>query len=316
MDNINGRIIFGVLARHGAVSLPGTGVLWVERVAARREGSRLIPPRNAVRFSPKERDDAQSVVTLLEGHAGSAESAGQIYREWFEGARTAKGVRIEGVGELTGHTFTPSPELEKALNPHIPASGQKIKIKRRGGGRAAGIVFSILAIVLIAGSAWWYFGHESLGWPLLPWEAGRQSSVAVAAPENPTPPIPDRIVPADSLAVEADSLPVETVADTLATGMAAPSATQEPTATATPMTTALYHVVGGVFSVDANADKYIAGMKRKFPSLDISYQKVPFKGGKVMVSLYSSADRKEADRHLSEMSRATSNPDLWIYKSN
>ncbi len=73
-----------------------------------------------------------------------------------------------------------------------------------------------------------------------------------------------------------------------------------------------YMVVGGMFVVPGNADKYIAEMRRHFPDLD--YVKHPYGSG-TLVSVGSAPDRTEAQRTRNSIARQTGHYDMWVYDS-
>lgn len=303
-------LIFNALAGRHTALLPGVGCLWVERVPATAKGNRLTPPRNAVRFGTREREEAESVVAMLAG-AGVQEPE-KAYESWQEALPSERTFAIEGVGELRAGHFTPSAELDALLNPS--AAVKPMKLRRRKRRTWPWVVLPV--VLLLAGGAWFVLmceeGRE--------WKECLVSRFCVntgrnGADDKAVQPVENNVHPVDeAAAVAVDSLPV---ADTGADSAVA-STSEEPAATTTAATAGeggvRYVVVGGVFSVMANADKYVAQMRRKYPDLAYEYEKIPYKGGTIMVALSISSDMERAQAEMRTISRATSNRDMWIYK--
>lgn len=344
------KIIFNELASRRAVWLPEVGTLYVEQRAASVEGrDRITPPANKVEFSRNQTEGSRSAVDLLEGAGVERGAAEEQYRSWLDGARTDTGIRIEGVGELKRGFFTPSAELGKLLNPYIGNTQQKLPLSGREKGL---IVLIVVCVVVLAGGWYWWWKCGSADEPFYN-NARRHSQyrTAVDGGSSAQPQTAGAGDAAQGSATTTDSTMPDTTArhegsaltdatgnaqtdtgaashpetqsgnSTAQTGTTAvtnttasgsqdsrPAATQQAVAASGPR----YYIVAAMFSSDANADKYIGKQKKRFP--DVAFEKVPYAGSKIIVSVFSTTDEAQAAQTRRRMSAEMNDPELWVYK--
>lgn len=297
-DNIT-QLLFNALAQRQTVVLLGIGSLRFRRVAAKLEGSTLTPPRNMFRFSSRE--EGRSLLDMLVNEAGCTREEGEeAYRRWLHRIKQGHSVVIEGVGRIEDDFFTPSEELERLLNPTSDAS---VVLRRHRSLRGLWIGLAAVALVAVAGGAWWYVNMHSAPAP---------TRVA----QTTEKPAAEVVETADSVAtesvVEGAAEPVEEVVP-VAESAQSPAPENKPTPATTEigeMTSGMSYVVVGVFSTEANARKFIEQMVRRAPEMACRAYK--FQGSKFMVSGFESADGAEASAFIRD--HRAQFPDLWAYK--
>lgn len=297
-DNIT-QLLFNALAQRQTVVLLGIGSLRFRRVAAKLEGSTLTPPRNMFRFSSRE--EGRSLLDMLVDEAGCTREEGEeAYRRWLHRIKQGHSVVIEGVGRIEDDFFTPSEELERLLN---PTSGAPVVLRRHRSLRGLWIGLAAVALVAVAGGAWWYVNMHSAPAP---------TRVA----QTTEKPAAEVVETADNVATEsvvegAAELVEEVVS--VAESAQSPAPENKPAPATTEigeMTSGMSYVVVGVFSTEDNARKFIEQMARRAPEMACRAYK--FQGSKFMVSGFESADGAEASAFIRD--HRAQFPDLWAYK--
>ena len=297
-DNIT-QLLFNALAQRQTVVLLGIGSLRFRRVAAKLEGSTLTPPRNMFRFSSRE--EGRSLLDMLVDEAGCTREEGEeAYRRWLHRIKQGHSVAIEGVGRIEDDFFTPSEELERLLN---PTSDAPVVLRRHRSLRGLWIGLAAVALVAVAGGAWWYVNMHSAPAP---------TRVA----QTTEKPAAEVVETADNVAtesvVERAAEPVEEVVP-VAESAQSPAPENKPAPATTEigeMTSGMSYVVVGVFSTEDNARKFIEQMARRAPEMACRAYK--FQGSKFMVSGFESADGAEASAFIRD--HRAQFPDLWAYK--
>lgn len=292
-DNIT-QLLFNALAQRQTVVLLGIGSLRFRRVAAKLEGSTLTPPRNMFRFSSRE--EGRSLLDMLVDEAGCTREEGEeAYRRWLHRIKQGHSVVIEGVGRIEDDFFTPSEELERLLN---PTSDAPVVLRRHRSLRGLWIGLAAVALVAVAGGAWWYVNMHSAPAPM-------------RVAQTTEKPAAEVVETADSV-VESAAEPVEEVVP-VAESVQSPAPENKPAPATTEigeMTLGMSYVVVGVFSTEANARKFIEQMVRRAPEMACRAYK--FQGSKFMVSGFESADGAEASAFIRD--HRAQFPDLWVYK--
>ncbi|MBP3611818.1 MAG: hypothetical protein J6J14_01265 [Rikenellaceae bacterium] len=294
-DNIT-QLLFNALAQRQTVVLLGIGSLRFRRVAAKLEGSTLTPPRNMFRFSSRE--EGRSLLDMMVDEAGCTREEGEeAYRRWLHRIKQGHSVVIEGVGRIEDDFFTPSEELERLLN---PTSGAPVVLRRHRSLRGLWIGLAAVALVAVAGGAWWYVNMHSAPVPTL-------------VAQKTEKPVAEVVETADSVA-EGAAEPVEEFVPVAESAQSpAPENKPAPAPATTEigeMTSGMSYVVVGVFSTEANARKFIEQMARRAPEMACRAYK--FQGSKFMVSGFESADGAEASAFIRD--HRAQFPDLWAYK--
>ncbi|MBQ6691413.1 MAG: hypothetical protein IJN01_06970 [Rikenellaceae bacterium] len=292
-DNIT-QLLFNALAQRQTVVLLGIGSLRFRRVAAKLEGSTLTPPRNMFRFSSRE--EGRSLLDMLVDEAGCTREEGEeAYRRWLHRIKQGHSVVIEGVGRIEDDFFTPSEVLERLLN---PTSDAPVVLRRHRSLRGLWIGLAAVALVAVAGGAWWYVNMHSAPAPM-------------RVAQTTEKPAAEVVETADSV-VESAAEPVEEVVP-VAESVQSPAPENKPAPATTEigeMTSGMSYVVVGVFSTEANARKFIEQMARRAPEMACRAYK--FQGSKFMVSGFESADGAEASAFIRD--HRAQFPDLWVYK--
>ncbi len=297
------KIIFNALATRQSVLLPGVGTLRVEQKSAQSlSGRRVMAPRHGVVFSPSEELGGESIVSLITAIGSlNEEQAGELYRVWLEERRKGETLTIDRVGTLSEGRFVMASALGKALNP-IPES--VVRMRRRGASpRWAWILTGVIVLVLCV-CCFSYFVWDFMG--LRPYFApANRMQIETIEP----------VVTSDSAAVSADTVAVneapaaESVGadaeEVIARSLAAQVAQNQPAKASVP----LFHVIAGTFSVEANADRCIAELRKKHGEL--AFRKIPAPSGRFMVSVYSSERKDDA---LREAIRIGGDSGWWVWE--
>ncbi len=293
------KIIFDELAGRRSVVLPGIGTLGVERRAAVLKNRRTLEaPYNLVTFSRKEIASVLSVVDLLTNEGVDVETAQQTYEQWLQQARVGTSVKVEEAGALESGFFKVAEPLNVLLNPGYE---KVVRLKPLHRFRAvwigAVVVILLLGVAGYYGYVYYYDGNQSP-------KSGKEIPMSLS--EEPV-----------KESVLVDSMRTENPVDD-SSEVREPAATLSSETLTTPAEAAgavsgyQYYVVAGVYSTEENADKAIA--KLRSADATVMCEKVPFAGGKIMISLYSSGDEAQVSRERSRLARQLGNSDLWVYK--
>ncbi|MDR2885333.1 MAG: SPOR domain-containing protein, partial [Rikenellaceae bacterium] len=197
-------------------------------------------------------------------------------------------------GEINGKAFTPSPELDKVLN---PVGGRAIQLTPRVQSKQIAIIAGVVAVVIVGLFIYFHRSPEERRHAYQEQMARdlerRNLERAQKGMEMVTA---DQAPPGLDGTDAADAQPATQTASTPAATAAGP----------------LYHVVFGVFSTPENADKFIREFKAKDTQTAVSFTVVKMGNGKLVVSGFASADEKQADAKRKQY--AAQYPGLWIYK--
>ena len=308
--------IFRTLTEGCGITMPGIGSLYVRPYPSTmlRPG-RIIPPGRRIIFSSDEDPNLQNIITkiALTEHI-SEENANEIYRQWQNRAVSDKTITIDGVGKIENGNFKPAKDLESILKPF---GHEMLRLKKVGHKSLTYAITAALIIILAGAGFSWYKGYLScIGIP----------SVAELM-NNYANNHPAHIVP------EASHKPQQVVADTIATGTAVPPSAedsitrsliagvtdsnastdktdgQQQTSNLTTGQQDIYHVVGGVYSNETNADKFIA--KSRIKNDTLIYVKLPSSRQRVIVSIYQTEDRQKALKVMRKLDKGRGS--LWVY---
>ncbi|MDR2912175.1 MAG: hypothetical protein LBV38_02585 [Alistipes sp.] len=264
MNSID-RLIYDALAMRRSVLLEGVGTLEVRRRGAKRiSDTQIIPPQNVVLFSPDEDEGAVDVTLLVADANGVTESeATAIYQSWLEEHRTDAGVAIDGVGEVRDGRFVVAESMHITLNP----TNEEIvtmETERNSAPTWAWLVIGILAAVLLLGLAWNWKNGSFMG------RGSETVEIATAVAEA-------TVAAQAAFAAEAEIA--------AASASSAASTETEAVEAAGPR----YHVIAGAFSVESNADNFMARIKREHPELTVEKLTNP-SNGYSMVSIFQSPE--------------------------
>lgn len=296
------QLLFNALAQRQTVVLPGIGSLRFKRIAAKLEGSTLTPPRNMFRYSSRE--EGRSLLDMLISAAGCTREEGEeAYRRWLRRIKQGHSIVIEGVGRIEEDFFKPSDELEQLLN---PVASAPLTIKRRRSWRGVWITLAAVAIIGVAGAAWWCVQMQPTSTPAVVAQKVEKPKTEMVEVAEKT----DSVV-AEQVATEVTPEVATEVAPVQKERAPAPAPTPVPVSTEVgEMTSGMSYVVMGVFSTEENARKYVTQLAKRAPEIGCRIYR--FQGAKFMVSGFESADGAAATTFIRE--HRTQFPDLWAYK--
>jgi cell division septation protein DedD len=316
------QLIFDALAARRSVSFAGIGTLEVKRRGAKKlSETEIAPPYNEVVFTPDEVEGSSSVVSLVmdEGKINEQEAV-SVYGSWLEEALHPDGsIEIQGVGEVKEREFIVARPLNVVLNPN----SEKIltmEAKKKNAAKAWAWAAIAVLVLLIAIGVMKFFqngGFKGMKKKPTPTEL---VGTHVGAVDSLVVSTVDENGKAEKIKVPVEKgAPVGTgvVGTQPATPPAKKPATQASPAqkpAAAPTTTAAkgsFHVIAGAFSIEKNADNFIAKIKREHPELNPQKIAHP-RNGLTMVSIYSASTSREAAGKLSLYWDV--NLDLWVYR--
>ena len=295
------NIIYNTLLSWKTVNLPKVGSLRLDFAGAKQTGNKLIPPSTTVVFSRKRIPDGEDILDLIVAQEKcDFTQAREMYNKWLGNAEGYK-LRIDGVGMIDNKTFVPTKELFTLLNQNRDPKETEGKGKKKSS-RWVLVTILIAALVIILLLAGYYCG----------WYRSCCTSASVVADTLTTAVVeaPDvtEVVPgvgeASSEELIAESLKEEVRAeegkDTAAVTAPAPHDKMY-----------RYYVVAGVFSIEGNAGKYVAQIKKCRPQLDP--EKIALPDGRTMVVIYGSDSKAEAQKVRRKNLRV--NEALWVWEN-
>lgn len=316
------KLLYNLLASGESVVLPEVGTLRVEQTPTTLSGKVVTYASRRVRFSSRADRKVRTLVEVMVSEYGlTAEVATEAYGEWLRVARNGSELKIEGVGSLRKGFFTPTNEFEReALNPWQPAP---VTLHRR----RSPLPYIFVACIALgaAGGWWWIVGNEQraekMAGEIAEAVDGEITEEAIVASLEEYAEELESTKEAEKEIVEEEPKVVEVAQPTPAPKPApAPKPTPAPAVQAVPeafipvqpaeRTAGKYVLVGGVFSTNENADKFIAedalGVGRS------AYSKHPYAGGKILVAVGVFDTSEGANARRRELSSV--NSALWVHK--
>ncbi len=309
MGNIE-QLIYNKLSLQQGVNLPGFGSLRVESRAAKFVNKHDVQaPYAQVVFSKRNAPRLSNIVELMvSSSALTREECQRQYQQWLELVMDQQAIIIEGVGVIQSDFFTASPELDKMLNPFASeivttkgnkpkaAKNQKVVKEDKATKRQKTIrpssASSKRMIYLGAGA---FVLAAMTGLVAMKVDFSRMARSSNKASEVAMPKIEP--VAVDTISMNKDSVVVESTKPA------------ELVLSSTVLTTSKpFHVIAGMYSSEANADKFIESM-RGVLSDSIIYEKITRTSGKVLVSIYGADSSEQA----LEKSKNFDIPNLWVF---
>ena len=286
IEEVN-KIIYNMLISGRGVNLPGLGVLYIERQAARKlSDGRLLGPRNVVVFSKQE--PAPSLVDEIVSIASCAvEQAQDIYERWTAKTYQEGVLTIGGVGVLKNGVFSTDKAFLSAINPQ----GIKTIVVRKRRRASNGWLYAVTGVAVVVALGFLAFlmcGDTLTG------KAKSTEKVAVA-----------EVVAAETPAVEGEQVAEEQAPEQTAEQPAMQSAAPQAVANSGSYA---YYVVVGIFSTPENAARAVEQTRSKMK--DVACEVLPFKG-KHMVTVFGSDKREDCNAFA--RSYRDIYPDLWVY---
>ena len=290
IEEVN-KIIYNMLISGRGVNLPGLGVLYIERQAARKlSDGRLLGPRNVVVFSKQE--PAPSLVDEIVSIASCAvEQAQDIYERWTAKTYQEGVLTIGGVGVLKNGVFSTDKAFLSAINPQ----GIKTIVVRKRRRASNGWLYAVTGVAVVVALGFLAFlmwGDKIMGTPKS--EANAVVAEVTAQPETPAVENAEQVAEATEQPAQQGTMQ-----------SAAPAAT--PQAVVNNGSYA-YYVVMGIFSTPENASRAVEQARSKIK--DASCEVLPFKN-KHMVTVFGSDKREDCNAYA--RSYRDIYPDLWVY---
>ena len=287
IEEVN-KIIYNMLISGRGINLPGLGVLYIERQAARKlTDGRLLGPRNVVVFSKQE--PAPSLVDEIVSIASCAvEQAQDIYERWRAKTYQEGVLTIGGVGMLKNGVFSTDKEFLSAINPQ----GIKTIVVRKRRRASNGWLYAVTGVAVVV--ALGFLAYLMWG-DMLTGKSKSAEKTAVA-----------EVVAADTtVVVSPEQVAGEAVAEQSAEQPAMQSAAPQAVVNSGSYA---YYVVVGIFSTPENAARAVEQTRSKMK--DVACEVLPFKG-KHMVTVFGSNKREDCNAFA--RSYRDIYPDLWVY---
>ena len=265
------KIIYNLLTNRKSVDIPQVGILKIESQPARKNSDgTMTPPRAELKC--KKSTSTEKAIELIDEIAdmgGVGESqAIQIFNEWLESAKTPESIHIKGVGVVSGGKVTIDPTLDAKLNPTEPEKNAHFNWKW----------LWIVVLVAVAIAGWWAFAN---------WDRVKERLTAHCQQSNTAEQI-----------IEQPSEPAApSLAELEPIGAQSAEGTQNG-----------YHVIVGVFDVEANADRMIARMAEE--GYTSTYKFIPGRA-RYFVTAGRFADEQDALRLKRQIDEVV--PDVWVY---
>lgn len=254
------KVIFDALAGRRSVNLPGVGSLEVKRRKAKQiSEDKIIPPQNVVVFSDGDLEEGVSVVSLLveAGERSSKKEAKALYEEWLTEVRSEGGTVVI---ENTGEIKDGKFVIDGQLHTALNPAKEKEIVTMEKENKNQSLWPWLLSGLLIAA----LLAAGIFCWKKGLFECLKEKQTEVVSVADPV------TEPVDEPLVE----PV-------------PAEPQGPR----------FHIIAGSFSVESNADAFMATVKRTHPELTPEKLINP-RNGFNLVSIYSAPTEREAYNNL------------------
>ena len=276
MESID-KIIFNMLASRRPVVLPGVGTLHVERRAAVVSGHDVKAPENRVAFSKTEHEGVQTLPQILESMGMGREHAHRSYEQWLDGSTHDDRLTINDVGSLHQGRFSPAAQIEHALNPTAYADSGHPERPRNKRCLTHILLIVITALLLLLASLFAYNTFYKK------WGCAKKRAQSEAVTQQPAQVAPETVEPV---------------------------VTNDATTAVPAVAVKRFHVAAGAFAIEQNADRLIARLVARYP--DLQPQKVTYRNGLTVVSLFSSDNRNEVVVQRRALARSHDNQEYWI----
>ncbi len=352
MDQVNKLIFNALVSREGVNIPGMGALVIEKRPAQLKGRKKLLPPRSTVRYREGSVEGLPTVPELIDAVVKDPQRSQAIYDEWLAAQgvtpeRIPSTIVLEGIGDIIYQAFNASAALEKALNP-VPTA--ETQLTPRVKAKHVALVLGCVLIVGAAVALYLRRSPEQQQHAyakrmareleqrnleraqrgldvvrtdqLPPEQQAAMSNTPQAQPADTITPLAPEAVP-EGKPVETkpvETKPVEEKPAAKPAEPAKPAETAKPAQTSQPAAKPAtqpaaaqpagptYHLVLGVFSNQENADKFISLAADPATKFTV----VPFSGGKLIVSGFSSANQAEVNAAKAKF--AAKYPDAWIYK--
>lgn len=306
------KIIFNTLASRQSIGLPDVGALSVSHIAAEYVGDEVKGPISTVIFSEEWPEGTVSIVEQIAELGVEREVAQHNYENWLGRANSDSGLFIKGVGVLKAGKFYMTKSLDRSLNPlhedSVPAERPKAGGLSRQEKTWVALIVGFVIILAAGWGFWYYFGMDG--------KVRNRHHEPVKISKVDESRDVKGAVDGEYDAVD-DIEGVEGATEASGERGAAVEEGRKPSPRSTPVTARggkeNFYVVGGVFSVPANADNYIELVKKAYPGAKT--KKMKYKGN-IMVTLYGAETEREAANKRNAIAAEMYNDEIWIYKWN
>lgn len=296
------KLIYNVLVAREAVNLPEVGSLRVEMQAAKfLSKDKLRIPIVRIIFSSQPLEGASSIIELISSYGQmDSDEALAYYKKWLNASSNNGEIQIEGVGTIKNNFFYPSSEMNAIL---ALDNGNIIKIKPRA--KSLKAVFIILFLVILSGVAYYYFSSQAAVQKQAPYTQLTPIQQTKKTPSDQTPKTKsseDQMVKIETESGETKELNFEQVVNELDAGLKS-RAEKEPEPKSA-SSKGKYCVVAGVFSKEANANKFALSGD--------GYEIIQTGSSRFLVSVYNSDSEDNAISYRDNIQNMY--PGAWVYE--
>ena len=273
------QIIFDELTAGRPILLNEVGYLKVVTKAAELKNNKSVTaPRRIVVYDAEAPEGAHNVVDILAAQGTDIQAAWDQYNGWLAESRKEGELIIEGVGKVTAeYKFIPTKDFDKVMN---PGAEENITVKPH----SKAWIWIVVVVLLLLIVAFLRFCTNTF------------------APRNEEPVIVEQPAPAP------EPQPVQQQPEK------APDPNVDPVTGLRYPLEGMHYVVGGVFDIPENADKYIEELKKTYPeSMPEKFAYPGVRPGRTMVTVFASDKRSEALDVRRDYALTFFLQDFWLY---
>ena len=280
MVNEVNKLIYNAIIKHQALYIPGVGTISVmRRPASMKSKKEVLPPRFDVEFSTQNR--AKSLIDIISMDVDvDAKRAEEIYTRWLDKVQEGSELKIDRVGTIRGKSF----DVDKSLITTLNINSESLHISRKGSYAPTIIAITLILLGAICGGGWWYISREPSVEPV---------KAVVEEIVTTTLELPSVVEHEDVVVEEVDE--IEIVEDDVIVDWR--------------IADEIHHwLVVGSYSTTENAERAIADIEKRMPSMQCDYFKL---GTMYAVAVYGSVNIAECQEFKKRYSKEFAQS--WIY---
>lgn len=280
MVNEVNKLIYNAIIKHQALYIPGIGTISVvRRPASMSSKKEVLPPRFDIEFSTQNR--AKSLIDIISMDVDvDAKRAEEIYARWLDKVQEGSELKIDRVGTIRGKSF----DVDKSLITTLNINYESLYISRKGSSAPIIVAITLILLGAICGGGWWYMSSEPSVEPV---------KVVVEEKVTPTLELPSVVEHEDVVVEEVDE--IEIIEDDVILDWR--------------IADEIHHwLVVGSYSTTENAERAIADIEKRMPSMQCDYFKL---GTMYAVAVYGSVNITECQEFKKRYSKEFAQS--WIY---